>query len=188
MNGYVMGMQAWAFLLYIFCLLICITCPLSVTEYNVGSMTEKTCQTNLEALLEQDKKLIYTIRGISMLPLLRSNKDLVIIEVVKNKLKPLDVAFYRREGRLVLHRVIAVSENDYCIRGDNTYRIEHIPEKDVMGILTGFVRNGRQYTTDSLWYRMYSMFWCGIYPIRAAVVKTLHFFRLLRIWIQKTER
>ena len=59
-----------------------------------------------ESLLERDGKLVYKTRGISMLPMLHENRDLVVIERADKRLKPGDVALYRRGGQYVLHRVL----------------------------------------------------------------------------------
>lgn len=71
------------------------------------------------------------------------NRDLVIISVPQGRLQPYDVALYRRGSAYVLHRVIQVREKDYLIRGDNTYRLEVVPDSAVIGVLTGFKRKGR---------------------------------------------
>ena len=72
-----------------------------------------------EKLLEEDGKLVYRTRGVSMEPMLRQNRDLVVIEVPSSRLKKYDVALYRRGTSYVLHRVIGVKSDHYLIRGDN---------------------------------------------------------------------
>ena len=69
----------------------------------------------LEQLLARDGKLIYKISGISMEPMLRQNRDLVMIRVPEERLKKYDVALYKRGASYVLHRVIAVREDHYLI-------------------------------------------------------------------------
>ena len=64
-----------------------------------------------EQILERDGKLVYKTRGISMLPLLRQDRDLVVIEKKNNEpLKRFDVALYKRGEKYVLHRVINVKD------------------------------------------------------------------------------
>ena len=99
-----------------------------------------------EEILEKDGKLVYKTKGVSMNPMLYQNRDLVVIEPVKGRLKELDVALYRRGRSYVLHRVIAVNDDGtYLIRGDNTYSDEIVPDSAVLGVLTEFVRDGKQY-------------------------------------------
>ena len=122
-----------------------------------------------EEILEKDGKLVYKTKGVSMNPMLYQNRDLVVIEVPKGRLKKYDVALYKRGKSYVLHRVIEVNENGtYSIRGDNTYSIETVPESAVLGVLTSFVRNGQQYQVTDSAYLRYVKTWCAAYPLRSA--------------------
>ena len=124
--------------------------------------------TSFEELLARDGRLVYKTKGRSMKPMLRQNRDLVVIGVPASRLKKYDVAFYRRGEKYVLHRVIRAKEDHYLIRGDNTFTLENVPDRDVLGVLTAFVRKGRQHTVDEKGYRLYVRLWDGIYPLRAA--------------------
>ena len=119
-----------------------------------------------EELLQQDGRLVYKTRGSSMKPMLYQNRDLVIIEEPDKKLKPYDVAFYKRNDNYILHRVISVDDRFYYIRGDNTYSLEKVPQNAVIGVLTAFVRKGRQYSVTDKRYCLYSRIWCALYPVR----------------------
>ena len=122
--------------------------------------------TTFEEILSRDGRLIYKTRGVSMQPMLYQNRDLVIIETFEGRLKPYDVALYRRGKQYVLHRVLSLGDGVYYIRGDNTYTIETVPEGNVLGVLTGFVRKGKQHQVTETGYRFYSRFWHFIYPLR----------------------
>ena len=128
---------------------------------------------SFEELLHKDGKLVYRTRGVSMLPMLHENRDLVIIRVPSSRLKKHDVALYRRGTDYVLHRVIGVEEGGYRILGDNTYNVERVAESDVIGVLTEFVRRGRTIPVTDRRYLAYVRFWRGIYPLRKAVVSCL---------------
>ncbi len=123
--------------------------------------------TRFEDLLKKDGRLVYKTKGTSMEPMLRQNRDLVIIEVPLSCLQKYDVALYKRGESYVLHRVIGVEDGYYRIRGDNTYAVEHIPFEHVIGILTGFNRKGKQHVVTERGYRFYARFWNAIYPLRA---------------------
>ena len=120
-----------------------------------------------EKLLEEDGKLVYRTRGVSMEPMLRQNRDLVVIEVPASRLKKYDVALYKRGTSYVLHRVIGVKSDHYLIRGDNTYALETVPDSAVLGVLTAFQRKGKKYSVTDWNYRCYVRFWNAIYPLRA---------------------
>lgn len=79
-----------------------------------------------------------------MEPMLRQNRDLVVIQVPSLRLKRLDDALYKREEKYVLHRVIKVKDGYYLIRGDNSYVIEKVPYEAVIGVLAFFKRKGKE--------------------------------------------
>ena len=119
-----------------------------------------------EEILEQTGWLVYKTRGISMLPMLHENQDLVEIRVPEDRLKKYDVALYKRGKAYVLHRVIGVREGGYDIRGDNTYAIGKVPEDAVIGVLVSFIRKGKKIEVTDSGYRMYARVWNAIYPLR----------------------
>ena len=126
-----------------------------------------------EEILEKDGRLVYKTKGVSMNPMLYQNRDLVVIEPPRGRLQKYDVALYRRGNSYVLHRVVGVNgDGTYSILGDNTYSVEIVPEKNVIGVLTQFVRDGRQFTVTDPDYLRYVHFWCSIYPLRSICVRT----------------
>lgn len=111
-------------------------------------------------------------RGISMRPMLRHHMDVVVIVPITAPYKKYDVLLYTTKGKedLVLHRVLKVRENDFVIRGDNTYSYEYIPKDNVIGILKEFYRNGKYINCETnKGYRIYSV-----------VITKINF--LLKIW------
>lgn len=111
--------------------------------------------------------------GVSMQPLFKTHRDMVIIKKPDGELRKYDVALYRdSRSRYVLHRVIGVRDDEYIIRGDNTFVKEHVPKNAVIGVLIAFNRNGKRHSTDELLYKLYSRFWHFIYPLRHAKMAT----------------
>ncbi len=139
-------------------------------------------ETVFESILARDGTLVYKTRGRSMEPMLRQDRDLVVIRVPSSCLKKYDVALYKRDGRCILHRVIGVKDGYYLIRGDNTYAIETVPESAVIGILTGFQRKGKEISVDNRFYRFYARFWHAIYPLR------LLYFRSRRLAVETARK
>jgi len=119
-----------------------------------------------EEILKKDGRLVYKTRGVSMLPMLHQNRDIIVIVPPEGRLKKYDVALYKRGSSYILHRIIGIQDGEYLIRGDNTYRIEHVPQELVIGVLTGFVRNGKSYTAEDTGYQIYCRLWNAIYPMR----------------------
>ena len=135
-----------------------------------------------ETLLSRDGYLVYKTRGVSMEPMLRQNRDLVIIKVPASRLKKYDVAFYKRNEAYVLHRVIKVMPDHYLIRGDNTYALETVPDDAVLGVLTGFQRKGKEIDVTDPAYLWYVRVWDAIYPVRA------FFFRCRRAAVKAARK
>lgn len=131
-------------------------------------------RSTFEEELKEKGVLVYTNVGTSMRPLIRQGKDVMIIKSFDNccKLKKMDVPLYKREnGQYVLHRIIKVTKDGYVIRGDNTYSNEYgVTDSQILGVLSGVIRNGKEISVNSLGYRVYSYFWLYTYYIRKVVV------------------
>lgn len=121
-----------------------------------------------EALKTQSSAASFT-SGASMRPLLRTHRDIVIIERVTQPLKIGDVALYKVKNseKLVLHRIIDVKGDVYVIRGDNTYSKEYVPQQNVIGVMTSLYRNGKYIDcANSKRYKFYVRLNRFCYPLR----------------------
>ncbi|MBP3344062.1 MAG: S24/S26 family peptidase [Bacteroidales bacterium] len=106
------------------------------------SISRKTARTELlmnEALLliEEGKRVIVRVKGSSMLPFLRGDKDSVELEKA-SEIKCGDIVLaYVEECRFVLHRIIRIDEERVVLMGDGNLkgceycRIEDIKAKAV---------------------------------------------------------
>ncbi len=122
--------------------------------------------TSFEEILARDGVLAYKTKGRSMEPMLRQNRDLVVVRTPVARLRKYDAALYKRGGRYVLHRVVKVEKDRYLIRGDNTYSLEIVPDDAVIGVLTSFQRKGKSFDVSNRGYRLYARFWNAVYPLR----------------------
>lgn len=121
-----------------------------------------------KSLEEKGEFFSYT-KGVSMQPLFRQGKDIVIIKKPDRELRVGDVPLYKRANYdfLVLHRILKVRENDYIIRGDNTYKLEYVPKDYVIGVLKGFYRGGKYHDCETdKGYKAYVFFNRLDYPFR----------------------
>ena len=137
---------------------------------------------NFEQLLERDGRLAYTNKGVSMMPLLRQDRDVMIIEKKgPQRCRKLDAVLFKRpnvsgRGAYVLHRVLRVNDDGtYWIIGDNCVSGETVAEAQVLGILTAVVRDGRTIPVTNRWYRLYVNTWCRFYHLRIALLRARHF-------------
>lgn len=133
--------------------------------------------TTFEETIEKNGKLLYTNVGDSMMPLIRQDRDILIIEKPDGRLHKYDVPLYRRDsGQYVLHRILKVRENDYVLCGDNRYSREYdISDRHIIGVLTAVVRNGKEISITDWRYRLYVHLWCDFFPVRALILKAKKF-------------
>ena len=127
-----------------------------------------------EDYLDKYGTLTYSNVGRSMLPLIRQGKDLFIItKKGSSRFGRGDVVLYRSpSGRYVLHRIIKVRRSDYVILGDNCVNKEYgIRDKDILGVMTGFVRGGKEHSTDERGYRLYTAVILKTTPVRVVLKK-----------------
>lgn len=143
-----------------------------------------------ENILDRDGILVYKTKGVSMRPLLRQDRDLVVIEKKdpQARLERFDVALYKRGEQYVLHRVIYVRDGRYDIRGDNTFMLEQVPEKAVIGVLKSIKRSGRSISTSDKGYMFYVRFWNLIYPIRYLIRGTRVFGGRIKKKLKKIKK
>lgn len=67
----------------------------------------------------------------------------------------------------VLHRIIKVRSSDYIILGDNCINKEYgITDEDLIGVMTGYVRNGKKHTVNEFGYRIYCRVWVDFSSVR----------------------
>ncbi len=109
---------------------------------------------SIAEVLKERGQYIGPTAGVSMLPMLKNRRDTIVVNAKTERLKPLDVALYRRGEAYILHRVLSVTERGYIIRGDNCYEDEIVPEEAVIGVLTEFFRKDKHYVcTDEKYLR-----------------------------------
>lgn len=127
-------------------------------------MTEETALTKRE-FLDQEGVLLSSTKGNSMNPFLKEG-DVAVIEKKRGRLSLSDVALYAREEKLLLHRVVKVTEEGYLIRGDNAFIDECVEEKDVLGVMIERIREEKRlFPSDDQWKR-YAKRSLKTYPVR----------------------
>lgn len=129
---------------------------------------------SFERYLEQYGKMTYRNVGISMLPMLKQDRDLFTVEKkTKMRCRKYDVVLYRRPPhQYVLHRVVEVRSDGYVILGDNCENKEYgIGDQDILGVMTSFVHRGKTVKTDDLSYRIYVHVWYWMYPVRRCLMR-----------------
>ena len=144
-----------------------------------------------EDYLARYGSLTYTNVGTSMLPLLREGRDLFIVVPKDGRCTTGDVVLFRRPpDKWVLHRVVEVLEDGYLTLGDNCVAREFVAEDNVIGVMSGFVRIGRdgrerKHGVDELGYRVYR--W-GMVALERPRVFLKRILLSVRRWASKVVR
>ena len=120
-----------------------------------------------EEELARSGKIVVTNAGVSMRPLIKQGRDIMIITSKEGRLNKYDVPLYKRRDQYVLHRIVQVRENDYVILGDNCVAKEYgITDDQIIGVMTSLVRNGKEINLSGFGYKLYVRVWCALAPIR----------------------
>lgn len=133
---------------------------------------------SFEDILEKNGYLAYTNVGVSMMPLLRQKKDVMVIRKKgEERCRKYDAVLYKVGEKYILHRILKVREKDYVIVGDNCFRREYgITDAQILGVLTAVIRDGREIKVTDRGYLLYVHLWCDFYPIRAGILYCKHLF------------
>jgi len=132
-------------------------------------MTKKEVYT-IEGVLEKNGRYIGPTVGVSMLPMLKNRRDTIVVARKTERLKPYDVALYKRGDVYILHRVLETIDGGYIIRGDNCYSDETVPEEAVIGVLVEFFRKNKHFLCTDKKYLSYVKKRLETYKIRRVFV------------------
>ena len=128
---------------------------------------------SFEELLDTKGYIVYTNVGTSMLPLLRQRRDIIEIrKVSSDRCRKYDVVLYKRGNRYILHRVLKVRPDDYVIAGDHNAFLEYgITDRDILGVMTRVIRDGKEIRMTDPGYLLYVHLWCDFYPLRMFILR-----------------
>ncbi len=123
---------------------------------------------SIEEILEENGKHYQTTVGDSMEPMLKDRKNIVEIVKPARPLKRYDLPLYKRpDGKYVLHRILRVKKDFFIICGDNRYYRERVPKEWIVGVMSGYYKNGRYVSEKSFKYRLYVHLVCDFFYLRA---------------------
>ena len=139
-------------------------------------------KSSFEEVLSKTGKLVYSNKGVSMMPLIRQGRDLIIIEPApKGRLNRYDAPLFKRDnGEYVLHRVLKVKKDGYIMCGDHQWVKEYVSDDQIIGVLTAVVRDGKEISVNSKLYKLYVHIWCDLYPLRVMILKGKYYLRILK--------
>ena len=110
--------------------------------------------------LAEGKSVRFNPQGTSMLPMLHPGRDTVVLSPLPETLKKYDLVLYQREdGNFVLHRIVAVDQTYTCMGDHQFHRETGLEQRQMIGLVTEFVRKGKTVKVTALGYRIYCMAW-----------------------------
>ncbi len=110
----------------------------------------------IEEILLSGGKVRILASGKSMEPVIVDGQDTVVLTRAEKSLRKNDIVLFKRNnGRLVLHRIIAIDGNQITLRGDSQWIIETVDASQVMGVLDSIERNGQTIKADSEYFEKY---------------------------------
>lgn len=131
--------------------------------------------------LQTGQRANLTVTGFSMLPMLREYYDTVQLKPIDGRLQPGDIALYHRDnGQFVLHRVIRLTQEGYLFCGDNQAELEPVRQDQLMAVVTGFTKNGKQHKTEEPAYRIYCWAWVKLFFVRTYYIRLRRWLGRLR--------
>lgn len=137
---------------------------------------------SIEQFIREGGQLVYAVQGTSMLPLLHPGRDLVYVSKADvSSLKRFDVILFRSEDHYVLHRIIRITDHGFVTAGDHNDYTEEVNDSDVVGVMTGLVRDGKKTEITSAGYQICCRGINAVRPFRKA-------FRRLKRAVSKVIR
>ena len=124
--------------------------------------------TSIDEELRKNGRIVFKNKGVSMMPLLRQDKDVMIIEAKREGFKKGDAVLFRRREQYVMHRITKdLGNKTFYIIGDNCISGEIVKEEQIIGILTGVQRDGKLIQMTDKKYLRY----VRTVPFRRALLK-----------------
>lgn len=116
-------------------------------------MEKETNATLVANALKNKGAVAFAPNGDSMWPFIKNHGQTVIVESVKKTPSVFDVIlFVRKDGTLVLHRVLAVGYEKLIVCGDSQFNTETIDVNSVIGVMTSFYKRKKAISATNARY------------------------------------
>lgn len=147
--------------------------------------------THVREMLDTGRRVTIPVKGYSMLPFIRGEKDLVILEKAGGDLSEGDIVlFYVGEephGRYILHRILSIDGNRVEIMGDGVVGSrERVTRERIYAKVVSILRNGkREVDPESLRERRKARLWRKLLPVRRYLLFAYRHLPWNRKWLKK---
>ena len=137
------------------------------------------------AVLDEGKRATIPVKGFSMRPFIRGERDLVVLER-RRSYAPYDIVLFRHGGRYVLHRILTVEGDRVEIQGDGVVKsTEHVHLADIYGKAVRILRDGkREIDPDSPKQLRRARRWRRLHPVRRILLLAYRFVPWNYVWLR----
>lgn len=122
------------------------------------------------------------VKGHSMYPLLRNNKDIVILTpCTRDELKVMDVILFKYNSNYILHRIIKIEATQLYTRGDGAFKaMEQCSDTDAVAKVSAIIRpHGRTISANGWRWRLSSLLWKHTGILRTPLLRIMRRFASL---------
>lgn len=133
----------------------------------------------VESEIAAGRSVRFRLKGVSMFPLLRSQKDEVVLAPCRaEELRVRDVVLFRYKGKHLLHRIIHIDNEKLSLQGDGSYIAkETCLREEVVGKMQALVRPSGKVIEVTNWrWKCASRLWPKSGLLRSLLLRFLHFF------------
>ena len=150
--------------------------PKDRSSINVVQLENAAFLPHVTALISEGHTITLPLRGRSMRPFLEDGRDKALLAAPSDIAVGDAVLAEILPGHYVLHRIIGIDGEKVTLRGDGNLADEYCRLEDIRAKATGFYRKGRTKldSTNGLKWRLYSMVWTRLYPIRRYLLFAFH--------------
>ncbi len=123
----------------------------------------------IRGLISEGRTVSLTVKGNSMNPFMVNLRDQITLGPWKDEdLRKGCVALVKdNRGNHLIHRIVKRDEKTVTLLGDgNLNYYETATLDNVIGIMYSIRRKGREWSSKSLVWRLYSWFWMLLTPVR----------------------
>lgn len=136
---------------------------------------------NVVALLSRGHSVTIPVKGVSMLPFIRGDRDNVVLEPVESctpegsariRVNVGDIVLFRYAGRYILHRILEFDGDSAVIQGDGVSRNKEICRRDdICGRVTQIIKaDGTVIDPYSAAMRRKLAIWMRLRPFRRYIL------------------
>ncbi len=138
----------------------------------------------LKDAVQNGETVNFIPNGKSMLPTILPGIDTVSVCSPDN-LKKYDIILYRRKnGKIVLHRIVITHKDYYVLCGDNQFQLEYpIVKEQIIGKLSQITKRNKAINLESPGF-LYKLYVC-IWDLRLILDKALYHIIKLKKFLMK---